>query len=181
MRDYKHTTIFKSKITILIILITILLCGTIISHASSNTKGNTKSSNTKGWVEFDITNRHTFISTNKNGVLNIKRDLYKNERPMSDDDTWTILMYVAGTNLESSYSNATADFKEMMSANFNSTNAKNINLIIQTGACRNWHTDNISSNKIGRYKIDNSNNLTLIEEKNLENMGSPDTLCDFLT
>ena len=43
MRDYKHTTIFKSKITILIILITILLCGTIISHASSNTKGNTKS------------------------------------------------------------------------------------------------------------------------------------------
>lgn len=49
MREHKQKTIFKSKFTaLIIILITILLCGTIISHASSNTKEITDSSNTKG-------------------------------------------------------------------------------------------------------------------------------------
>ena len=58
MREHKQKTIFNSKFTaLIIILITILLCGTIISHASSNTKEITDSSNTKGWVGLFKTKR----------------------------------------------------------------------------------------------------------------------------
>lgn len=180
MRFIKSKNNFKLKITTIAILVVVLFCGTILSNASSFKNTKKTSIATKGQVEFDITNRHSFISSNRSGVLKIKRDLYETEVPMGKQDTWTILMYVTGSNLESAYANASSDFQEMFAANINNDNIKNFNLIIQTGGSRKWHSNNISSDRIGRYKLDNSQQFTLVDEQPLANMGSPDTLCEFL-
>lgn len=181
MRFLKSKKYFKLKITTIAMLIVVLLCGTMLSHAASTKDNrNNKDVATKGRIDFDITNRYSFISTDKSGVLQIKRDLYEKEVPMGKKDTWTILMYVTGTNLESAYANATSDFKEMLSANINDENIKNLNIIIQTGGCNKWHSNGILAGRLGRYKVENSNELTLVDELSLDNMGSPDTLKDFL-
>lgn len=41
----------------------------------------------------------------KNGILEVTRTEKSNE-PMGEDGTWTILMYVCGSNLEEQYMSA---------------------------------------------------------------------------
>lgn len=91
--------------------------------------------------------------------------------------TYTILVYMCGSNLESENSLATANIEEMCSINLNS----NINLIIETGGAKIWNTKySISPNEIGRYKVEN-NRLTKIASKTKSNMGDQATLIDFVS
>ena len=49
--------------------------------------------------------------------------------------SWTILIYLCGANLESNYSAATIDLKEIVSV---SNKPKDIHIAIQTGGAKNW-------------------------------------------
>lgn len=91
-------------------------------------------------------------------------------------ETWTIYMYLCGTDLESSYGYASDNIEEILGVRLN----KNIRYIIQTGGTRNWDNDNIDPNKTQRFIVEN-NKLKLLDELELQNMGKESTLTDFIS
>ena len=124
--------------------------------------------------------RGTSISIDSSGVLQINRR-QKDDVPMGKENTWTLFVYMTGSNLESKYGNATSDIEEILKSNINEQNIQNVNVIIQTGGSSMWHSNNISNQHIQRYKVDASNKgLTLVKELNNSSMGDVNTLYDFL-
>ena len=92
-------------------------------------------------------------------------------------DQWTILMYICGADLESGYYGfATRDINEILSIN---GQPDDVNIVIQTGGARSWHTSGISGNKIGRYHVENKK---LKQDASLANasMGKQETLQSFV-
>lgn len=89
---------------------------------------------------------------------------------------YTIMVYLNGSDLESEDGSATDDLQEMLAATFSE---EDVNIVIQTGGTRRWHTKEIPARKIARYRITESG-LELLEELPLANMGDSDTLTDFI-
>ena len=97
--------------------------------------------------DYSSIERDTSISVN-DGVLQIERT-QKEEISMGAEDTWTLLMYMTGSNLETQYENATKDIREILDSKINSENIKNVNIVIQTGGSNTWHSNNISNKRVG--------------------------------
>ena len=65
------------------------------------------------------------------------------------EDTWTVMVYVCGSNLESEGGCATSDIEEMIAADYGS----NVNVILQTGGCTYWKMDGIEDGGVQRWQI----------------------------
>ena len=89
--------------------------------------------------------------------------------------TYTLGIYMCGSNLESKRGAASSNIEELLKANIRS----DINIIIQTGGSKKWRTPGIDEKSISRYRINNKN-LDLLEKKEQDNMGSSTCLEDFL-
>ncbi|MDD3225764.1 MAG: clostripain-related cysteine peptidase [Clostridium sp.] len=100
---------------------------------------------------------------------------HSQKRSGSTGVTWTVLIYMCGTDLESEGGAASSNLEELMEI----SNNKNINFVIETGGTANWQSNSISNGKIQRYILKDSE-LSLVEEKDLSSMGDPSTLGDFL-
>ncbi len=90
-------------------------------------------------------------------------------------DTVTLMVYMCGTDLESSYSMATKDLQEMASATISS----NINIIVYTGGCKKWQTSGISNSKNQIWKL-SSGNITKLKEVSAVSMVKSSTLSGFI-
>ena len=112
---------------------------------------------------------------NSTGELKVsRREIAKKNR--SDlAPGWTLFVYLCGTDLESEYGSATPDLQEMLDA---SASAK-VRFIVETGGTKEWDNNLISANKLQRYIIQN-NEITLLEEQRIANMGKTETLSSFL-
>ncbi|MBR1859590.1 MAG: hypothetical protein IJ797_08835, partial [Selenomonadaceae bacterium] len=117
----------------------------------------------------------------------------------NSNDKWLIYWYISAGNLEWQYGSATEDLQEMVNQKFisfkeGSTGGKvnlpiyinsdvkispNVKILIQTGGCKNWLTEDIPTNTIGRYLYD-SDGFHYQGSFTDANMGSADTLEDFL-
>lgn len=92
-------------------------------------------------------------------------------------DKWTVMLYLCGSDLESDESLATADITEILSVQ---NQPEDVNFIIQTGGSTKWNSKyNISSNKLGRYHVEN-NKLVLDSTLTNSSMGNGATLESFL-
>lgn len=100
---------------------------------------------------------------------------HSQRRSASTGGTWTVLIYMCGTDLESEGGAASSNLAELMEV----SNNKNINFVIETGGTANWQSNSISNDKIQRYIL-KGNELSLVEEEDLSSMGDPSTLGDFL-
>ena len=118
--------------------------------------------------------RNTNLSVDSNGVLQVKRNELGNE-PMGKKGTWTIFVYMCGSDLETNYHAASTDIKEMISA----SESDKVNIVIETGGANAWNKPSIASDRIGRYIIKN-NRLEEIENHPDANMGDGATLKSFL-
>ncbi|MDL2236990.1 clostripain-related cysteine peptidase [Christensenellaceae bacterium OttesenSCG-928-K19] len=98
------------------------------------------------------------------------------ETPMGEKDTWTVFIYMCGTDLESKEKQATANLNEMFNVKF----SDKVNVVIQTGGTKEWHTEGIRADKLQRFRMEDGG-LTLLEELPQGNMGAADTLYDFLS
>lgn len=96
--------------------------------------------------------------------------------PMGEDGTWTIFVYLCGTDLESGSGLATGDISEMPDASTGS----NVQFVLQTGGTNGWQNEIIGSDSIGRYMISDGE-MYLLDEQPSASMGSADTLADFLS
>ncbi len=94
----------------------------------------------------------------------------------SDDASWTILLYLCGSDLETDYNCASYNLEELMNASF----GEHINMVVETGGADTWHTDGVSSQQQARYVIRDGEMIRAWAESP-QNMGDPDTLQNFIT
>ena len=110
------------------------------------------------------------------GQLSIKRASAKSGS-MGQEGTWTIFVYLCGTDLESNGKGfATGDLYQMITAEA----SDNVKFIIQTGGTNGWANEVFDGNRAERWMAQN-NDIVLVDSKELANMGSADTLKDFLS
>ena len=93
------------------------------------------------------------------------------------NDTYTLMIYMCASDLESEDGFATRDIKEMLDA----TVDKKINLIIETGGTKQWKDYGISNQANQIYKIENGK-MNLIEDNlGSKEMTNSNTLSEFIT
>ncbi len=109
------------------------------------------------------------------GELSIERTFVGDCGEIGDNNTWTIFVYLCGTDLESDGGMGTDDLDEMMAG----TSEECVRFVVQTGGTSEWNTGDVDENKIQRFLISDGQ-IEMVEEKSLENMGATDTLTDFL-
>lgn len=118
--------------------------------------------------------RGTYMSVSGDGALKIKR-MQLDDKPMGPDSTWTIFVYMCGSDLESDGGFATADLQEMLDASTGS----NIRFIIQTGGSAQWKNNVVSAGQLGRYEVCGGKIYTLDAQPDAS-MGDAGTLSAFL-
>lgn len=119
--------------------------------------------------------RSTKMQVDLDGVLNIERLSRSEPRKMGAADTWTIFVYLCGSDLESQDGLATIDLIEMIDA----SQSDQLKFVIQTGGTDAWDNDLIDDNLSQRLVIENQD-IEIIEEMDLVNMGSSQSLAQFL-
>nr|MCR5401746.1 hypothetical protein [Treponema sp.] len=96
----------------------------------------------------------------------------ESEKELAD---WTVLVYLCGSDLESNYSEAIYDIKEMLKSKRDS----NVNVLIQTGGAKKWHGFNISAKNNERLILTSSTAKKVYSEAS-RSMGQASTLSDFI-
>lgn len=91
------------------------------------------------------------------------------------DGSWAVYWYLCGSDLETNYGCASTDLAEMLEVQL----PENVNVVIQTGGAAVWQNDLMDPAKIQRW-LYSSEGLELLEEQDTDNMGSAQTLYEFL-
>ena len=134
----------KRKLLILLMIIALLpaLCG--CSDEDFEETGKDGMRRTTAGLDIQVDESSGSMSINRPAVKNI---------PMGDKDTWTIFVYLCGSDLESRIffggGMATDDIEEMCKASA----SDNVRFVIETGGCSYWHDGNIDSDILGRYVV----------------------------
>ncbi|MBQ3268866.1 MAG: hypothetical protein IJH09_03000 [Clostridia bacterium] len=122
----------------------------------------------------------------------------------SDMVEWTVLFYMCGSDLESSYSYATGNLEEISRcqnpynalAPFGMKRFKDdgsfgtVDILIQTGGCKQWHADqlgmDVRTDALQRWRYDCNDEpglpgtFTLEEDLPLQSMANSEVLADFI-
>ena len=119
----------------------------------------------------------TIQAERNSDTLEITRKQPGGKKPANlEKDSWTIFVYLCGSNLESQGGSATKDLQEML----NSKCGSNVKFVVETGGARSWRNNTVSARQLGRYLIQNGQ-MKDLGAVTLKNMGETDTLADFLT
>ncbi|MDD3882988.1 MAG: clostripain-related cysteine peptidase [Eubacteriales bacterium] len=89
--------------------------------------------------------------------------------------TATVLVYMCGSDLESVDGSGTADIKEMMKAA-----GENVNIVIETGGAKKWHTSGISNKACQIHEVTPSG-IKTVKEIGKRNMADAATLSEFVS
>ena len=99
------------------------------------------------------------------------------ETGIAASDTFTLMIYMCGTDLESKSGMATADLKEMMAGNI--PEGGNVTVFIQTGGTKTWKVNGIENRESQRWTM-SKNGMEKLQDLGRVNMGSQETFADFL-
>lgn len=91
-------------------------------------------------------------------------------------DTVTVMIYMCGTDLESKYGMGTSDLNEMVKA----TISDKVNVIVETGGCRAWKNNVISSSVNQIYQVQTGGLRRLESNFGTKYMTDPDNLAEFI-
>lgn len=91
-------------------------------------------------------------------------------------DTYTLMIYMCASDLESDGGYATNDISEML----NATVDEKINLIIETGGTKEWQNYGISNKTNQIYKIENNELKLIKDDLGIKEMTKPETLTEFI-
>ena len=91
-------------------------------------------------------------------------------------DTYTLMVYMCASDLETEDGSATDDIKEMLQASIDSK----VNVVMETGGTTMWRDLNIASNTNQRYKIESGEFKLLENNLGIREMVKPETLSDFI-
>ena len=144
------------------------------ADTSAETEADTEEDSGSDPVRRDMTPMQ--LSVNKeSGEMTINRPELGNT-PMGEEGTWTIFIYLCGSDLESGNGAAVKDIIEMAQA----TQSEKVRFVVQTGGANTWNYENIDHTKSQRFVVENGD-ITNVYESDDVSMGNPDTLTDYLT
>lgn len=109
-------------------------------------------------------------------TLEIERTAPSGKAPDNlEQDSWTILVYLCGSDLESKAAAATQDLNEMIQGK---TGGK-VRFVVETGGAKTWRNRVVASNKLGRYVVSNGD-IKDGGAVSAASMGEPKTLAEFI-
>ena len=149
---------------------------TALSETESNsTADGSDSSDSKESKE----SKGLFMQVDKaTGKMLIRRPEQETSATMGEKGSWTIFIYLCGTDLESPMfrgGSATDDIKEMKAA----TADDRIRFVIQTGGTTFWHNGDMDEDLNQRFVIEGGK-LIKVGEEDRVSMGKTSTLAEFL-
>lgn len=121
-------------------------------------------------------NPNLYVTSNNNGILNESVDKNAREKYTRFGNNATVMVYMCGTDLESSNGMGTADIQEMLKSGLGS----NVNLILYTGGCKKWQNNVISSSTNQIYRVTKDGLERLVEKDGSKSMADPSTLSSFI-
>ncbi|MDO4582416.1 MAG: clostripain-related cysteine peptidase [Bacillota bacterium] len=95
--------------------------------------------------------------------------------PIADNAEWTVLLYLCGTDLESSGGAATANLVELLDVE----GTEDFNFVIQSGGTYLWQNELLHAGYLQRWVL-GEGDLLLADNQPLASMAEADTLGDFL-
>ena len=155
-------------------------CGQGTDSSDVSAQGSSSGLNTKASSESRVVKRPRVDSSmrlalDENGELKIERPTSIDKSTKVNDGTWTIFVYLCGSNLESDFYGATDDMQQMMDAH----TGENIKFIVQTGGAYEWHNGLSDAEHFDRIEICKGK-ATLVDEQPAGDMGDAESLADFL-
>lgn len=109
------------------------------------------------------------------GSLTITRPALTGKKPKGvSSGTWTVFVYLCGSDLETNGGAATRDLAEMVGA----SGSENVSFVVETGGAKKWQ-GNAGGSGINRYFIQDGAIMEVDKGKKAD-MGKPSTLSDFL-
>lgn len=90
--------------------------------------------------------------------------------------TWTVLVYLCGSDLESEAGLATDNLIELTGSDL----GDNVKFVIQTGGAKEWRNNVVTAKKIERYEAE-PDGIAFVQDAPLASMGEASTLADFIT
>ena len=91
------------------------------------------------------------------------------------DGTWTIFVYLCGSDLETQSGAASKDISEMLSG----CTGSNVRFVVETGGARTWRNNTVSNRRLGRYLIQDGK-ISEVGNAASSSMGEAGTLSAFL-
>lgn len=159
--------------------IVLLAAGIILAACVSSPYGTTGTAggSSSGQSLSDLVDSGLTIQAERGSeTLDITRAQPGGKRPANiEQDSWTIFVYLCGSNLESQGAAATKDLNEILSAG----GSDKIQFVVETGGAKTWRNNVVRPNKLGRYLIKNGQ-MSDLGSVSLAAMGEASTLADFL-
>ena len=140
---------------------------------ASNTSNTTSASGS--WHPVSTTYENASTEALDTAVATGARDKFTTLKG-NGNDTITVLVYMCGTDLETSYGMATSDLNEMLYA----TASDKIRIVVETGGTRRWKNNTIASTTNQRWLIQNGTISALNKNVGKRAMTDPATLTDFI-
>lgn len=94
----------------------------------------------------------------------------------TSDDTYTIMLYINGSDLEATEGVASDSIDEIIKSN----TGENVNVVIETGGSTKWFKPEISSDVSQRHIVKGGKFQTVEADLGKRNMGESSTLSDFI-
>ncbi|MBR0147210.1 MAG: hypothetical protein IJM25_11200 [Eubacterium sp.] len=142
--------------------------------AAADTEADTEEDTGSQTVTRNVTPMQMSVSK-ETGEMNITRPELEGT-PMGEEGTWTIFIYLCGSDLESGNGAAVKDIIEMAQA----TQNEKVRFVVQTGGSNSWNYESIDPKKSQRFVVENGD-ITNVYESEDVSMGDPATLTDYLT
>ena len=109
------------------------------------------------------------------GCLDLEEDIPPEEQGNASD-TYTLMLYMCASDLESECGFATEDLNEIMYG----YTAGNLNVIVQTGGTAEWQNTVVADDRCQRYRV-TEDGLELVDDSlGMQNMADSATLTDFI-
>lgn len=116
----------------------------------------------------------TNIALDQQGHLQIAREPAKCD-PMGEPNTWTIFVYLCGSDLESDGGYASGDLQEMIEG----SKGSKVRYVVMTGGALQWQKIVEDNDSLGIYLVEDGT-ITLLESLDYGYMNAPETLLTFL-
>ena len=175
----RNTSIARKALCWLVAAMTCIALGACveIEYAPSDGGGTGGGTSSSGGSLSDMVSSGLTIQAERGKEeLEINRVEPSGKRPANlQDDTWTVFVYICGSNLESQNAAATKDLNEMLS----SAGSNKVRFVVETGGARTWRNNTMSARQLGRYVIQ-AGKMMDAGAVSAASMGKTETLADFL-
>ena len=150
-----------------------------VSESATEADTDADTSSGSGTKAADVTPMQ--MSVNKEtGEMNISRPELEGT-PMGEEGTWTIFLWMCGSDLESGGESgnggaAVSDIAEMAKA----TQSEKVRFVIQTGGANKWNYESIDPEKSQRFVVEGGD-IKEVYSGDKVSMGDPSALQDYLS